>query len=348
MNPAPRSSSALHPSAALASLRPVRSPSVASPVAPPRDGRFAPHFQNRYLRSLADYKFFYDDVAEIGCPATAEHVFYFVPGVSGTPGQMRFMLPSLTRVFGPHLYLKALHLPEFSARRPIWEKYTAANLDRKLARLRADLTALLARHARVTVMCSSNGFYDFAAAVSDWPRAPLAGRLHLVWGACAPDHFEPTPWEKIFFPLNGFTHDGHRWFAYPNHNAFTRLNPETSTSLAWRDAHQSRTLYKTDLESRFRCWGLDWDYVSTDQLGRAVEHVVKQIKHPWDLPSEALVAADDGYWQGRPRAAVEQIVRSYLPHSHIAFKPASHLWVVNPTNLTELFERVRAKQPPLR
>jgi hypothetical protein len=315
--------------------------------APPQTGRFAAHFKARYLRSLDDYKFFYDDVEEIGSPDTADYVFYFVPGISGTPGQMRFMLPSLTRVFGPRVYLKALHLAEFSAHRPIWEKYTAANLEKKLQRLREDLSALLSRHARVAVLCSSNGFYDFAAAASDFPKETLAQRVQLVWGACAPDHFEPTPWETVFFPLNGFVHYGHRWFAYPNHNAFARINPETSTSLSWRDGHQRRQLFKVDLESRFKCWGFDWDYVSPSQLGAAARYMVERASTTWEFPAEALVAANDGYWQGRPRSVVENHVRRYLPHSHIEFKPTSHLWVVNPTNLTDLFGRLKLRLPPL-
>ena len=330
---------------------PMRTPPAAAPrtAVPAREGRFARHFRACYLRSLADYKLFYDDVEEIGCADDADYVFYFVPGISGTPGQMRILLPSLTRVFGRRIFLKALHVPEFSAHRPVWEKYTAAHLDRKLARLRNDLATLLARHARITVLCSSNGFYDFAAAVNAWPRERLAGRVQLVWGSCAPDRIEPTPWEKIFSPLNGFTHDGHRWFAYPNHNAFTWINPETSTSFRWRDGYQWRTFFKADLESRFRCWGLDWDYISASQLGEAVAHVVRQITHPWNLPAEALVAASDGYWQGKPRREVEQTILRYLPHALFTFKPSSHLWVaVSPTHLTELFERVKPRLPSLR
>jgi hypothetical protein len=137
----------------------------------PREGIFARAFRDRYLQSLHDYRFFYDDVTEIGNADQADYVFYFVPGVNGTPGQMRFLLPSLTRVFGSRLYLQALHLPEFSARRPTWEKYTVANVQRKLTQLRADLTALLERHERVTVLASSNGFYDFAAAATTLPEA---------------------------------------------------------------------------------------------------------------------------------------------------------------------------------
>ncbi len=309
----------------------------------PDSGRFACAFRTRYLRSLGDYRLFYDDLDEIGNPDEADHAFYFVPGMNGTPGQMRFMLPSLTRIFGSRIYLKALHLPEFSAGRPVWEKYTLANVDRKLARLRDDLHALLARFERVTVLCSSNGFYDFAAAAGELCAAVPPGRLHLLWGACAPDCFRSTPWERVFYPLNGFMHQGHRWFAYPNHNLLQVFNPETSTSFHWRDGGCRRIFHKADLESRFRCAGLHWCYVSPSQLGAAVRHVVSRIRGPLHLPADALIAAKDGYWQGRSRDEVTRLVQSYLPGCQLDFQPVSHLWVVVPPYLTGLLERHRAR-----
>lgn len=310
-------------------------------------GVFARRFRREYLRSLRDHRFFYDDVAEIGNATEARHAFYFVPGINGTPGQMRFLMPAIARVFGSRIYMKALHLPEFSAHVPTWEKYTTANVDRKLAQLRADLADMLARFDRFAVLCSSNGLYDFLAAADAFPAAVLESRIELAWGACAPDRIEPSsPWEKIFSPLNGFVHEGHRWFAYPNHNAFTVLNPETSTTFAWADS-SPRALHKVDLESRFRCGGLQWDYVSPSQLSAAVQHVVAQIRRPWRAPSEAVVAANDGYWQGASRPDVEATVRRYLPRVHCEFKPNSHLWVVNPSNITELFTRMRPRLAPL-
>lgn len=310
---------------------------------PAPSGRFARAFRESYLRSLHDYRFFYDDLAEIGNPDEADHAFYFVPGTNGTPGQMRFMLPSLTRVFGPRVYVKALHLPEFSARRPMWEKYSLANVDRKPARLRDDLRGLLARFERVTVLCSSSGFYDFAAAAGELCAAVQPGRLHLLWGACAPDRFGTTPWEQVFYPLNGLLHDGHRWFAYPNHNLLQVFNPETSTSYPWRDGGNRRDFLKVDLESRFRCAGLDWCYTSPSQLGAVLRHVVGRIRGQLHLPADALIAADDGYWQGRSQAEVARVVRSYLPGCHLDFQPVSHLWVVTPTYVTALFERHKAR-----
>ena len=98
-----------------------------------KTGAFALQFREKYLHSLHDLRFFYDDVAEIGNAETAEHAFYFVPGLNGTPGQMRFLLPSLIRVYGNNVYLKSLHLPEFSARVATWEKYTLENISQTRA-----------------------------------------------------------------------------------------------------------------------------------------------------------------------------------------------------------------------
>lgn len=305
------------------------------------EGRFARLFRDRYLRSLDDYRFFYDDVASIGDPSTANHVFYFVPGINGTPGQMRFILPSLIRVFGHRIHLQALALPEFSSRRPTWMKYTTANVDRKLATLRTDLDRLLARHEHLIVIASSSGFYDFAAAAGSLPPDVLRERIHLIWGACAPDHFGPTRWEKVFYPCNGFTYHGHRWFACPNHNALSVFNPETSHAHRWSDGGDHRHFRKADLESRFRVFGLEWNYVSPAQLGAATRHVVRQIQGPLACPACALVAANDGYWQGRSRDTVERTIRRHLPHAEITFKPASHLWVVTPSHVTEVLRTTK-------
>ena len=310
-------------------------------------GWLARAFQRQYLQSLHDYRFFYDDLAEAGDPEEAEYVFYFVPGLNGVPGQMRFLLPSLVRVFGRRIYLKALYIPEFSAMRPIWEKYRVENIERKLAQLRHDLKELLDRFERVTVLASSNGFYDFAAAAGDFDAATLRDRVHLIWGACAPDRIEPSPWERVFFPLSGFELEGHRWFAYPNHNALQALNPEATTGFAWREAGQHRHFVKMDLESRFRFLGLEWGFVSTTRLNEAVRYVVRQIDGPLELDSEALVAAQDGYWSGKPIRAMAEKIRSYLPNSRLLIKPASHLWVATPTYVTEVMQHVRQRVPPL-
>jgi hypothetical protein len=311
-----------------------------------KPGRFAARFRECYLRSLQDYRFFYDDLNEIGSPGEAEHAFYFVPGTNGTPGQMRFMLPSLVRVFGPRLHLKALHLPEFSAKVPMWEKYTVPHVERKLARLRTDLAEMLERFGRVTVLCSSSGFYDFAAAVGEWVSGLPPGRINLIWGACAPDRFEHSRWEDVLYPVNGFTHEGHKWWAYPGHNLLQALNPETSTSFHWRDGSSERNFVKHDLESRFRCAGLDWCYTSVSQLGSITEYVAAKIRAPLRIQASALVATNDGYWQGRSREEIASTIHSYLPDCHLEFRPDSHLWVVNPTNLTAVFGRLQERLAP--
>ena len=105
----------------------------------------------------------------------------------------------------------------------------------------------------------------------------------------------------------------------------------------------TRSLQKFDLESRFRYFGLQWDYVSTEQLNMAVRHVVAQIRRPWNSPTEALVASNDGYWRGKSRQNIESEIRHYLPQAQFEFKPSSHLWVVNPSNMTEILERMKHK-----
>jgi hypothetical protein len=216
-------------------------------------------------------------------------------------------------------------------------------VERKIAQLRVDL---LDRYERFAVLCSSNGFYDFAAAAQDFDAAEIESRVPLVWGACAPDSFGPSVWEKFFYPLNGFEHAGHRWWAYPNHNILTAFNPETSESFAWSDG-VTRRLQKIDLESRFRVSGIHWDYISPSHLGEAAQVAVARIRRPWRAPAAALVAEHDGYWQGTPRDEIERRLRRYLPQVHCDFRPASHLWVVNPTNVTALLERLRPRLPAL-
>jgi hypothetical protein len=309
-------------------------------------GRFAPRFLNAYLDSLNDYRQFYDDIAEIGNPNVGEYGMYFVPGISGTPGQMRLALPSLTRVFGAQIAIKALFIPSFSARQPIWDKYTVENTDEKLARLRADLVALLERFDRIIVTCSSNGVYDFLAVASTFPPGELESRVELAWVACAPDKYQPTKWQKFFYPLNGVETHGYEWFAYPNHNALKRFNPEVVSSFPWREGHQQRWMEKADIESRFVCYGVKWAYVSTTQLGAIAQHVSSLITRPWNAPAEVLIAENDGYWQGIPHDTILATVHKYAPQAHCVFRPGSHLSVVNPTTLTELFTNVRTRLQP--
>ena len=294
------------------------------------------HFRKRYIESLGFYKHFYDDINEYGNPAGARKVFYFIPGISGAPGQIRFAFPSLTRRYGADIYVRCCHLPEFSATRPIWEKYTHPNIDRKRDVIARDLADLLALHGEVTVMASSNGFYDFVHAWGEMNDPAAARRLKLLWAACAPDRFEEGAWEPALFALNGLVHNGHRWIAYPNHNLLRFINPETTTSFKWRHESQSKTFFKVDLESRFICFNLYWDYISVSCFNEMLAHMVRNVRRPIDVETRVLVAANDGFWQGRGRDDVMAAVGRYVSPTTVTFKNASHLWVVAPENLTEL------------
>ncbi len=316
---------------------------TAQPTRAHAVGRFGPRFLDAYLRSLADYRAFYDDVAEIGDPRTSDLGMYFVPGISGVAGQMRMGLPSLARVFGTRMYMKSLFTPAFAASQPIWDKYTVPNTDEKLARLRDDLIAMLERFRRIMVVCSSNGLYDFLAVSSAFPAGELEERIDLAWVSCAPDHYKPTVWQNVFYPMNGVEAYGHPWFAYPNHNLLKVMNPEVAASNTWREGAQVRTVLKADVESRFWCMGLQWAYVSTAQLGDIARHVAQRITRPWEATAEVLIADNDGYWQGVSHAGIESVVRKYVPKANCAFRPGSHLGVVNPPTLTEVFTNIRSR-----
>lgn len=297
-------------------------------------------FKQRYLESLRFYKHFYDDINEYGNRDNPSKVFYFIPGISGVPGQVRFIFPSLYRAYGSEIYVRCCHHPAFSAARPIWEKYKTENLDQKRDVIVADLSALLSRYGEVVVIASSNGFYDFAYAWRAMNHASAAAHVKLLWGACAPDRFAETPWEGVFFRLNGFVHGGHRWFAYPNHNLLRFVNPETATSYSWRHERQCKTFYKIDLESRFVCFNLFWDYISIDCFNAMIEHLVRGADGPLDLEAHVLVAANDGFWQRRGEAEVRAVIGRHLTPKSVVFKKSSHLWVVVPENATELLQRI--------
>jgi hypothetical protein len=302
-------------------------------------------FRERYLQSLRSYRHFYDDVHEYGNPRTASQTFYFLPGINGTPGQIRFIFPSLYRIFGHELYVRCCHLPEFSAQRPIWEKYTPENVDAKRDVIVSDLTELLEAHGAVTVIASSNGFYDFLYAYETLKGKLPDAPLRVLWGACAPDRFEQTAWEPVFFPLNGFVWRGHRWIAVPNHNWLRVFNPETAVTHRWRHGDQRKLFFKTDLESRFRCLGLYWDYISVSCFNETLAHAVGRLREPIDLETHALVAARDGYWQGRTRREIRALLGRYIRQPHITFKNASHLWVVTPENVSEVLHKLNDAAP---
>ncbi len=299
-------------------------------------------FRRRYLDSLDDYKSFYDDLASYGNPAGGGDVFYFVPGFNGVPGQVRFALPSLTRLFGGDFHLRSLHHPAFSAREPIWDKYTPENVAAKRRQLVRDLTALCEMHDEVSVLASSSGFYDFLSAYHRFSEE-VRSKLRLIWIACAPDWAESSPWEPVFYKLNGFESGGFSWFCYPNHNALKFINNECSTDKKWRLGSQKKTFFKNDLESRFVVGGLLWDCVS---IGCYNWHTATHIEHsssPIDIPAIVMVATEDGYWQGKGRDEVERVVRRYLSDAEILYRPATHLWVTVPEHITDAFQALGDK-----
>jgi hypothetical protein len=295
-------------------------------------------FTKRYMESLGFYRHFYDDVCKYGSEDNPGKVFYFIPGISGTPGQIRFSFPSFFKRYGTDFYMHCCHLDEFSARCPIWEKYKVENIDKKRRVITDDLKQLSGRYGEVVVIASSNGFYDFVHAYDGLRKAGIAGNLKLLWVACAPDSFLESAWETVFFPLNGFVHNSYRWFAYPNHQLLRFLNPETTTKFKWRYQHQGKTIYKADLENRFVCFNLYWDYVSIDCFNAMLRHALRDFSGIMDIETHVLVASNDGFWQGRGEDQVKAIVGKYVKVGSLLFKDASHLWVASPENICELLD----------
>ena len=297
-------------------------------------------FKRRYLESLTFYKQYYDDIYEYGNRDDPTKVFYFIPGISGVPGQVRFILPSLTRGYGAEIYVRCCHHPAFSATVPVWDKYTTANVDEKRRVIVEDLGNLLARYGEVTVIVSSNGFFDFVSAWQAMNDASAAKRLKLLWGACAPDRFGESRWEGMFFYFNGLAVNGHKWFAYPNHNLIRWINPELTTNVTWRHEALPKTFYKIDLESRFVCFNLYWDYVSIGCFNEMLEHLVKDAGRRLPIETHVLVAANDGFWQGRSEAEVREVISRYVVPKTVMFKNASHLWVATPEHATALLRQL--------
>ncbi len=316
---------------------------AGAPSVPFSRGIWAEHFRRAYLRSLDHHRQFYDDFSEYGRSAGARYAFYFIPGINGVPGQIRFALPSLLRRFGRDIFVRACYLPEFSSGRPVWEKYSGYNVLKKRAQVAGDLQQMLASFAHVHVLASSNGFYDLVAA---WDRLPpeASHRLTLLWVACAPDRFEASPWVDRFYRWTGFVHEGFRWAAVPNSNWLRWLNPETSTHLRWHHNGQRRTFFKDDIESRFRVAGVRWAYVSPECFNHSLESVARAHRAPLDVAAYVLAGSRDGYWCGKPPAALQETLDRYLVRKVAVIRPASHLWVVTPDHLAFFLDQVR--EPP--
>jgi hypothetical protein len=292
-------------------------------------------FVTAYTKSLGnDHRQFYDDLSEYGS-STAETALYFIPGINGVPGQIRFALPSLLKKYGSNIYVRCLHLPEFSAAKAIWEKYAPANIEKKRSQIVADLNDLGSRFKHIKILVSSNGIYDFMFALSKMEPS-VSAKAVLFWVSVAPDRFEETPWQKLFYPLTGFQEQGHAWFAVPNSNYLKMFNPETAVWHVWHGAGVKKKWTKSDIESRFPCLGLLWMYISISRFNQLLEYMRQDALAPIPIKSYILAATEDGYWQGKPESEIVALIDRYFSDRKILFRKSSHLWVLTPDNLDAL------------
>lgn len=290
-------------------------------------GLLSTTFQRKYLDSLQQYRCYYDDFRAYGDPDTAKKCFYFIHGLNGSPGQLRFALPSFVRKFGPDFYVRCLYHEAFASQLPIWEKYTIENAQKRIETIQRDLAQLTKRFEEVTVVCSSNGFYEFAAASSGLGNK-IKKQLDLLWLAMAPDSFGDSPWIKLFSKWTGVRWGGEEWIAVPNHNLLRFLNPETRVN-----AHfAGRVFNKFDIEVRFPYLGLWWAYTSPSAFNKILKDILKPVTAPLDIPSYILAADHDGYWYGENRSK-EETANRYLKDYQLVSLNASHLWVVQPNHL---------------
>jgi hypothetical protein len=295
-------------------------------------------FKSAYLTSLTNnFRSFYDDVHEYGNPKSS-HCIYFIHGTDGAPGQIRFSLPAASRFFNADMYVKGLFTPEFSCRNPIWEKYSVANLEKKVATIINDLNILAQRYSTVMVFCSSNGFYDFYAATAGLSAATKAS-LKLFWVACAPDRFEDTHWEGLFFRLNGFVHKDCSWVALPNSNYLRWFNPEVPYRYKCRAQKPYKYLYKHDIESRFFMYGSLWSYFSITCFNDCLSYLTNHSNEKLTIPTYVLTAEYDGYWQGKTMSDMRQIMQRYIENPIILSRPTSHLWIAAPEHVYALLQK---------
>jgi hypothetical protein len=59
------------------------------------------------------------------------------------------------------------------------------------------------------------------------------------------------------------------------------------------------------------------------------------------IETHVLVAAKDGFWQGRGEAEVREVINRYVAPKTVMFRNASHLWVATPENATALLQRLK-------
>ncbi len=295
-------------------------------------------FKAAYIESLKDnYSLFYDDFHEYGNRETAKHAVYFIPGLNGSPGQMRFAMPAIKKVFHNNVYIKCLFQKEFSADIPVWEKYSLDNLDKKSNTIVSDINDLLNDFDKVSIFVSSHGFFDFVNAYKT-SLHKHKNKLLLFWAACSPAQLEETKWHSPFYKLNGFNVNNFEWAAFPNIHAMQFFNKESNIKFLWRIRQQKKYLFKVDLESRFRYLNILWFYASIDCFNHYTSHAIKEFDWPLDITSYILAARNDGYWKSINESEMSSILNKYLRKPKILFKDASHLWVTTPDNIHELVD----------
>jgi len=296
-------------------------------------------FIKKYIDAIKnDYRYFYDDIDEYG-NVNSDTAFYFIEGINGVPGQIRFALPSIFKKFGKNIYIKCCYLKEFSCKELIWDKYTIKNIDKKRDKIASDLNKMAKKYKEIKIVVSSNGFYDFLYAYPKLNKKTLT-KSQLFWVAVAPDNFKPTKWQNFFYKLNGFKKDNFTWFAFPNTKFFEFLNPEFKTEHKWAYKGMKKKFYKNDLELRFKCFGVRWCYASIECFSSFLSHILKNSKYPIDIESYILVATNDGYWQGKSIKEINKHIDKYILNKKIIYKKASHLWVLMPENITELLNLI--------
>lgn len=300
---------------------------------------FANIFLEQYHRSLFYYKHFYDDVSNYGNEQECREVFYFIPGFNGAPGQVRFGIPGIVKTFGPHIYIRCLYVQEFSVRYPYWLKYTEKNLKKRRDQIVKDLFDLARTGKKIRVFTSSTAFYEFLAIYPE--IIEIKDRIVLYWGSCAPDSVTPSRWEGLFDRLNGFSYNGMRWYAYPNHHFLKKFNPECNDRFRWSYKGQKNTFYLNDIESRFFVAGFLWDLISIDCFNFFIKNnleIFQKKGQRIDMEVHVLAATNDGFWDDSSVENINRTVDRYVKNKQIIFEKRSHLWLVTPENIARLLD----------
>ena len=109
----------------------------------------------------------------------------------------------------------------------------------------------------------------------------------------------------------------------------------------WNYNGQKKRFFKNDLEFRFKCYSLWWGYASIECFNEILRHILQNSKYPIDIKSYVLVAAKDGYWQGKPVSEIQKHLDKYLLNKEVIYKKASHLWLLMPENITDVLRLMK-------